>query len=91
MEIFVISRISDLRVTQAQQFGLIVGLPREEAHQIAMIADLLTATHTWDDLTFMFDGLAHHTGPVWIVPVNAKWTMAFEWVDGFGPVNIHLL
>lgn len=86
-----VSRISDLRVTQAQEFGVIVGLPRDDAYQIAMIADLLTATHDWGDLTFMFDRLAHHAGPVWTVPVTPQWTLAFEWMEGFGPINIHLL
>lgn len=86
-----ISRISDLRVIQAQRFGVIVGLPRDDAYQIAIIADLLTATYDWGDLTLMFDGLAHHAGPLWSVPVNANSAMAFEWIEGFGPFNIHLL
>ena len=86
-----IIRISDLRIIQAQQFGVIVGLPRHDAHQIAMIADLLTAMHDWSDLTFMFDHLARHAGPLWSVPVSSQRTMAFEWMDGFGPFNIHLL
>jgi plasmid maintenance system killer protein len=91
MEDGVTVRVSDLRVTQAQRHGIVVGLPRKEAQQIAMIADLLSATTEWRDLTFMFDRLAHHEGRAWKVPVDQRWWLLFEWIEGFGPVNIRLL
>lgn len=86
-----VSRIADLRVTQAQRHGVIVGLPREDAQRIALVTDLLIAMHDWRDLGFMFDELARHHDSTWKVPVDERWALTFEWVDELGPINIRLI
>ena len=86
----VISRVSDIRIIQAQRHGMIVGLPREDAYHIAMTADLLTVCTDWTDVHFGFPGLARHSGRTWRIPVDQRWNMLFEWIPGFGAVNIRL-
>lgn len=86
-----IPRVSDLRVSQAQRDGVVVGLPCEEVQRIAMFADLLSATHEWRDVGFMFDSLTHHSGNAWKVQVDDRWWLAFEWIDELGPFNLRLL
>jgi hypothetical protein len=87
----VFTRISDPRIAQAQRHGIIVGLPREDAYHIAMMADLLCGPMEWRDLTFMFpDELAHHDGDTWKVRVDERWWVHFEWIEEFGAVNVRL-
>jgi plasmid maintenance system killer protein len=90
MEDIVIHRISDLRVSQAQKHGRIVGLSREDARQIALKADLLTVVYSWSDLHFMFADLEQHSNGIWKIAIDRRWSLLFEWVEGFGPVNIRL-
>jgi hypothetical protein len=87
----VIVRVTDLRVAQAQRHGVVVGLPPEVAQRIAAIADFLGAASEWKDLEFMFDELERHHGRGWKVPVDRRWWLAFEWVEGFGPANVRLV
>ena len=84
-------RIADLRVVQAQRHGVVVGLPRETARRIAAVADFLAAASEWRDLAFLFDELERHGGRGWKVAADRRWRLAFEWVEGIGPVNLRLV
>lgn len=85
-------RISDPRIVQAQRHGIIVGLPREDAYNIAIMADLLSAMVEWRDVLFMFPlELDHYEGQTWRIRVDDRWFMIFEWVDELGAINIRLL
>ncbi|RWH69159.1 hypothetical protein [Mesorhizobium sp.] len=85
------SRISDLRVLQAQQHGRIVGLPKTFAEEVAALADFLMDCHLWSDVTLPFEGEIVGCGPGrWRVPVAAGWWLMFDWVQRFGPVELQL-
>lgn len=85
-----VARISDPRVTQAVEHGRIVGLPPDDAHRIALIADMVTACATPLDLCFLFEGLDREAQLTWRVTVDSRWTLAFEWIDGMGAIDIRL-
>ena len=86
-----ICRVADLRVAQAQQHGVIVGMPAETARRTAAVADFLAAASEWRDLAFLFDELERHEGWGWRVKVDRRWWLAFEWAEGIGPVNLRLV
>lgn len=72
-----VSRISDPRVPGADP-------------QLAMVVDLLKACHDGSDLMFMFPRLTAAAPATWRVPVDAGHALLFEWVEGFGAINIRL-
>jgi hypothetical protein len=86
-----VSRISDLRVEQAQRHGRIVGLPQNIAEEVAALSDFLTDCHIWSDVALLFEDqiLAHGAGR-WRVPVKAGWWLVFGWAEPFGPVELRL-
>ncbi len=86
-----VSRISDIRVEQAQRDGRIVGLPKDFAEEVAALVDFLIDCHIWSDLTLPFDGevMAHGPGR-WRVPVQDGWWLMFGWIPLFGPVELQL-
>ena len=85
------SRISDLRIQQAQQHGAIVGLPKAFAEELAALADFLLDCHLWSDVTLLFEGevIAHGPGR-WRVPIEDGWWLVFGWLPPFGPVELEL-
>jgi plasmid maintenance system killer protein len=83
------AKVSDIRVIQAQRHGIIVGLPRELAEQIARVADYLLASTTWGDIKFLFSEL-QRDGEQWSIPLNSDWSIAFRWTDGLAAFDIHL-
>jgi plasmid maintenance system killer protein len=87
----VTGRIADLRVSQAQRHGIVVGLPRVTAQRIAALADFLGAAGDWRDLAVMFDELERHERTGWKVPVDGSWWLAFDWTEGVGAVNVRLV
>lgn len=87
----VTSRISDLRVQQAQEHGRIVGLPAIFAQEVAALADFLTDCRIWSDVTLTFDGeVVTHCPGRWRVPVNGEWWILFNWLKGVGPLEMRL-
>jgi hypothetical protein len=86
-----VSRIRDLRVEQAQRHGRIVGLPEAFAEEVAALADFLTDTHLWSEVTLVFeDEIVRHAAERWRVPVAEGWWLIFGWVTPFGPVEMEL-
>ncbi|MCB4858231.1 hypothetical protein K7W03_01345 [Sphingobium sp. PNB] len=86
-----VSRISDLRVEQAQRHGRIVGLSKDFAEEVAALADFLMDCHIWSDVTLLFDGEVIAYGPGrWRVPVADGWWLMFGWTPPFGPVELQL-
>lgn len=85
------SRISDPRIAAALTTGVIAGFTTHTITEIALVADLLLAQATWADMHFMFDGLARHGGPTFLVPVPGRGEMLFEWMDELGPINLRLI
>lgn len=86
-----VSRITDLRVQQAQQHGCIVGLPKDFAEEVAALADFLMDCRIWSDVTLVFDGEVMPHGPShWRVPVKAGWWLVFGWTLQCGPVDLKL-
>tara|TARA_R110002020_G_scaffold161283_3_gene346235 strand:+ start:1630 stop:1974 length:345 start_codon:yes stop_codon:yes gene_type:complete len=86
-----ISRISDLRIQQAQQHGCIVGLPKDFAEEVAALADFLMDCHIWSDVTLPFDGkVMPHGAGFWRVPLRDGWWLKFAWVPPYGPVDVQL-
>lgn len=85
------SRISNLRITQARQYGRIVGRPPDEAEAIALVADLLMAVCEPRDLRYAFEGVRRHKLTGFKVQVTDRWWIAFEWMDGVGTVDLRLL
>ena len=84
-------RVSDLRVHQAQQHGVIVGLPKPFAEEVAALADFLMDCHLWSDVTLPFEEeLVAHSPTSWRVPVEGKWWLMFDWAKPFGPVALRL-
>ena len=84
-------RITDLRVQQAQSAGIIVGLPRAFAEDVAIIADVLSDCHIWTDVLSMFPGeVERHDPGTWKVPVAPGWWMLFGWQAPWGPVELRL-
>ncbi|MGX9181802.1 hypothetical protein [Mesorhizobium sp. BHbdii] len=85
------SRISDLRVLQAQQHGCIVGLPKAFAEEVAALADFLMDCHLWSDATLLFEGEIVGCGRGrWRVPVTAGWWLVFDWMRPIGSVELQL-
>lgn len=58
--------------------------------QLAMIVDLIKACHDGSDVTFMFPDLSAVAPATWRIPVDSDRALLFEWVDGFGAINIRL-
>ncbi len=83
-------RVRDLRVRQAQESGIIVGLPRAFAATTALVADLLVGTHIWSDAMLMFADIGRHQGATWKVPITEGWWMLFDWMDGIGAVELRM-
>jgi hypothetical protein len=83
----VIVRIADLRIARARRHGVVVGLSSETVQRIA-VADFLAAASEWRDLAFLFDELGRHEGTGWKVPVDRRWSVAFDWIAGIGAVNV---
>lgn len=73
----------------ADEHGRIVGIPPDEAQRIACVADLVAVCVERRDLAFLGTML----GERWTIPIvriDARWTLAFDWIEGFGATNIRL-
>jgi len=87
----VTERIRDLRVRQAHEHGVIVGMPRAFAEEVAMTVDLLKDVHIWSDLTLGFGERLFKHGPRrWRIKLSDGWWMMFEWLTPWGPVELRL-
>lgn len=86
-----IQRVIDPRIVQAQAHGIIVGLPKSLAEQIAVIADVLEHVQDWIDIIFMFEeDLGHRSGSTWAIQIQPPWSVLFEWQPPWGAINIRL-
>jgi len=84
-------RVIDIRVQQAQTYGVIVGLPKHVAEEIAEIADALEHAHYWTDVLALFGSdLRQLTGSTWGIRVDQQWSVLFEWESPWGAINIRL-
>jgi len=57
---------------------------------LAMVIDLICACVTLNDLSFMFTELVRVADSTWRVPVDHVRTVIFDWIEGFGAINIRL-
>lgn len=84
-------RISDLRVHQAQQHGVIVGLPNLFVEEVAALADFLLDCHLWSDVTLLFaQDIVAHSPTAWRIAVEGRWWLMFDWAKSLGPVDLRL-
>ena len=82
--------VSDPRLIEAPQTGEIAGLSSSAVVNAVMAVDLLREIKSWRDLKFMFPTAALIDASTWAIPVIGAGRIAFNWIDGFGPVNLHL-